>query len=73
MLGDVALAAHVTYFVREIQPFVEKLRRAARRRVMLVLASSPPPNEHSALYEMAYGEPKLPLPGYPELLEVLWE
>ena len=71
--GDVVLAAHVTYFVREIEPFVEKLRRAARRRVMLVLASSPPPNEHSALYQMAYGEPKSPLPGYAELLEVLWE
>lgn len=73
LVGDVVIAAHVTYFVREIGPFVDKLRRAARRRVMLVLASWPPPNEHSGLYEMAYGEPKSPLPGYPELLEVLWE
>ena len=31
--GDVALTANVTYFVREIVPFIEKLARAARRPV----------------------------------------
>ena len=39
--GDVVLAAHVTYLVREIVRFVERLQAAARRRVMTLLSSAP--------------------------------
>jgi hypothetical protein len=73
LVGDVVITAHVTYFVREIVPFVEKLQRAARRRVVIVLASPPPPVQHSRLFELVYGEPELALPDHTMLLPVLWE
>lgn len=70
--GDVVLAVHVTYFVREIVPFVEKLVRSARRRVVLFLGTPPPPTQSAALFELAFGEPEAPPPGHTQLLPVLW-
>ena len=72
IVGDIAIAAHVTYFVREIVPFVEKLQRAARRRVVIVLASPPPPVQQAPLFELVYGEPELAPPDHALLLPVLW-
>src|SRR5262245_37022129 len=43
--GDVALTSNVTYFVREIVPFVKKLAAAARRRVMITVWSVANPNQ----------------------------
>ncbi len=71
--GDVVLAANVTYFVREIVPFVRKLQAAARRLVMIPIASPPPPMQNAKLYELVHGEPQEMVPGQPELLPVLWE
>ncbi|HZU77136.1 MAG TPA: class I SAM-dependent methyltransferase, partial [Dehalococcoidia bacterium] len=71
--GDVALAAHVTYFVHEIEPFVRKLSAAARRRVIVVVASVPPPNMNAALFRLLLGEELKLVPAHRELLPVLWE
>lgn len=71
--GDVVFSADVVYFVREIVPFVEKLQTAARRRVMITLWSVSPPNSEAALYELLYGEPLAPVPGFRELMPVLWD
>jgi len=71
--GDVLLVAHVTYFVREIVPFIEKLQAAARRRVILFIASPPPPARSSRLFRMVHGEDQVFVPGQAELLPVLWE
>ena len=71
--GDVALVAHVTYFVREIVPFIEKLQSAARRRVLVGMRSVPPPNQIAPFFRLAHGEELAPVPGHNELLAVLEE
>jgi SAM-dependent methyltransferase len=70
--GDVALTSSVTYFVREIVPFIEKLA-AARRRVMITVWSVANPNQSAPLFRLVYGEEPVPAPGYRELLPVLWD
>ena len=71
--GDVVFSADVTYFVRDIVPFIEKLAAAARRRVMITLWSVSPPNSEATLFELLYGEPMAPVPGFRELLAALWD
>ena len=71
--GDVTLTCDVTYFVRDIVPFIEKLQAAARRRVMVLVWSEPPPNRGANLFRRVYGEPLAPMPGHRELLPVLWD
>src|SRR5262249_32202936 len=71
--GDVALTANVTYFVREIVPFITKLVSAARRRVMITVWSVASPNQNTAIFHLVYGEEPVAVPGYRELLPVLWE
>jgi hypothetical protein len=71
--GDVALAAHVTYFVEDIRTFVQKLSRAARRLAMIHVYSVPPPNSGADLFVMEHGEPQALVPGHQELMAVLWQ
>jgi len=71
--GDVALTANVTYFVRDIVPFITKLATAARRRVMITVWSVANPNQSAPLFHLVYGEEPVAVPGYRELLPVLWE
>ena len=71
--GDVSLVANVTYFVRDIVPFVQKLSAASRRRVIVVVFSMPQPNQGSDVYEVVYGRKQAPVPGHRELLPVLWD
>jgi len=71
--GDVTLVAHVTYFVPEIKPFIEKLIAQTRRRVIIAIGSVPPPNQGADLFEMVEGTPLAPVPGHRELLPVLWD
>ena len=71
--GDVVFSADVAYFVRDIVPFIENLQAAARRRVMITLWSVSPPNSEAVLYELLYGEPMAPVPGFRELMAVLWD
>jgi len=71
--GDVSLASSVTYFVRDIVPFIEKMAAASRRRVMLTLWSMPTANQNAPLLRLVYGEEQAPVPGHRELLPVLWE
>ena len=71
--GDVVFSADVAYFVRDIAPFVEKLEAAARRRVMITLWSVSPPNSYGPLFRLVYGEEQAPVPGFRQLMAVLWE
>ena len=71
--GDVLLTCDVTYFVRDIVPFVAKLNSSARRRVMIAVWSEPPPNRAADLFRRVYGEPLALMPGHRELLPVLWD
>jgi hypothetical protein len=71
--GDVTLVSSVTYFVRDIVPFVRKLEAASRRRVIILVWNEPPPNLRSRLFRLVYGEELAPLPGHRALLPVLWD
>lgn len=71
--ADVVMVANVTYFVRDIVPFVKALDAASRRRVIISVWSVPPPNHGAALFELLRGEPQAPAPSYRELLPVLWD
>jgi len=63
----------VTYFVRDIVRFIEKLVAAARRRVMMTVWSVANPNQSAPLFHLVYGEEQAAAPGHRELLPVLWE
>jgi hypothetical protein len=63
----------VTYFVRDIVPFIEKMVTASRRRLIITLWSVPTPNQNAPLFRLVYGEEQAPVPGHRELLPVLWE
>ena len=71
--GHVALVAHVTYFVPEITPFIERLQSATRRRVIVSARSVPPPNQVAPVFRLAHDEELAPVPGPVELLAVLEE
>ncbi len=71
--GEVAFTCDVTYFIRDIVPFIERMRSVARRRVMICVWSEPPPNRGADLFRRVYGEPLAPRPGHRELLPVLWD
>lgn len=71
--GDVALVAHVTYFVAQIVPFIERLRAATRRRVIVGARSVPPPNQVAPVFKLAHGEELELVPGPNELLAALSE
>jgi hypothetical protein len=71
--ADVVLTANVTYFVRDIVPFIEAMQRAARRRVMICVWNDPPPMRGAPIFRAVHGEDLAPVPSYRELLPVLWE
>ncbi len=71
--GDVVHAANVTYFVRDIERFVNRLEASARRRVIISIWSIANPIHNATLYKMVYGEDQALVPGHPQLLPVLWE
>jgi len=71
--ADVALSAHVTYFVRDIVAFIQKLIASARRRVIIYINSFANPNRSDRLFQLVYGEEQATLPANRELMEVIWE
>ena len=73
VMGDIVHAANVTYFVRDIGAFIERLVSAARRRVILSMYSAPNPMHNAKLFKMVYGEDQATVPGHTQLLPALWE
>ncbi len=71
--ADVVLVNHVTYFVREIVPFINTLQATARERVIITVNSPPPPNWNAMLFNRIHGEAEELVPGHLELLAVLLE
>ena len=71
--GDVVHLADVTYFVRDIAPFVAKLHDSAARRVMITVWSPTPGDLDAELRRIVLGETPPRWPGLPELAAVLWE
>jgi len=70
---DVAIAAHVLYGVREIEPFLRRMDAIARRGCYLLLAFRHPSSFVSPFWERLYGEARLPLPGALECLGALYQ
>jgi SAM-dependent methyltransferase len=70
---DVAIAAHVLYGVREIEPFLHGMNTAANRACFLLLAFRHPSSFVSPFWERLYGVPRLPLPGALECLNALYQ
>jgi SAM-dependent methyltransferase len=71
--ADVVLVNHVTYFVREIVPFLNKLQATARDRVIITVNGPPPPAWNAVLFNRIHGEAEALVPGHLELLAVLLE
>ena len=71
--GDVVFTADVTYFVRDIEGFIQKMEARGKRRAMITLWSQPPPNRSAEIFALIYGEEQETLPGHRDLLPVLWE
>ena len=71
--GDVIHLSDVTYFVRDIVPFVTKLHNSASRRVMITVWRPAPGDMDNELRRVLYDEQTAPWPGLPELAAVLWE
>ena len=71
--GDVITLSDVTYFVRDIGPFIAKLHNSAARRVMITVWNPTPGDMHGGLHRTLHGEAPAPLPGLPQLAPVLWE
>lgn len=71
--GDVVFTADVTYFVRGIERFIQKMGARAKRRAMIMVWSQPPPNRAAEIFRLVYGEDQETLPGHRDLLPVLWE
>lgn len=71
--GDVIHISDVTYFVRDIAPFVEKLHNSASRRIMITVWRPTPGDMGSELRSAVLGERPPHWPGLPELAAVLWE
>jgi SAM-dependent methyltransferase len=70
---DVAIAAHVLYAVREIEPFLRRMHAAARRAGYLLVAFRHPSSFISPFWERLHGVPRLPLPGALECLNALYQ
>jgi SAM-dependent methyltransferase len=70
---DVAIAAHVLYAVREIEPFLRAMYASARRAGYLLLAFRHPSSFVGPFWERLHGEPRLPLPGALECLNALYQ
>jgi hypothetical protein len=71
--GDVLTMSDVTYFVRDIAPFIRKLHDGAARRVMITIWQPTPGDMHDGLHRVLYGQAPTRLPGLPELAAALWE
>jgi SAM-dependent methyltransferase len=66
-------AAHVTYGIQAIEPFLRKLDAAALRHAALVTMTDPPQTPLAPFWRAVHGEARLRLPCRDELVAVLRE
>jgi len=71
--ADVALTVDVTYFITDIEAFIRAMHESAKRRVLILTWTVAPPNINAELFQVAFGEEQAPVPGFRELLPVIWE
>lgn len=71
--ADVVMTSNVTYFVRDILPFLEAMDRAAERLCIITVWSVPPPDRIADIYQVVHGEELCRAPTHLDLLGALWE
>ena len=71
--ADIVLCAHVLYTASDVVPFIRKLEAHGRKMVLIVLFNASPQSHIYPLWKQVHGEDRLPLPGLPQLQDVLWE
>src|SRR6266516_2548755 len=69
---EASFSAHVVYSLPRIEDFLLFLDNAARRWVAVVLFGGPSQSRVNPIWQAVYGEARLPNPGLPQLLAVLW-
>ena len=69
--AEVALVAHIGYYIADIEPFLEQLEAAASRLCVAVMGESAMTTVVSLFWEHVQGEPRVRLPALPELLILL--
>jgi len=68
---DVALIAHVGYDIEEIGPFLDAMEAATRDRCVAILTDRSPASVADPFWPLVHGEPRVPLPAMPDMLELL--
>jgi 2-polyprenyl-3-methyl-5-hydroxy-6-metoxy-1,4-benzoquinol methylase len=71
--APLVFAAHVTYGVRPIEPFLRKLDALATRHAALIVMRDPPQAPIAAFWRAVHGEERLRLPCRDELVAALAE
>jgi SAM-dependent methyltransferase len=71
--AELVFAAHVTYGVQAIEPFIRKLDALATRWAALVAMKDPPQTPIAPFWRAVHGEERLRLPCRDELIDVLRE
>jgi 2-polyprenyl-3-methyl-5-hydroxy-6-metoxy-1,4-benzoquinol methylase len=71
LTADVVLCAHVVYPIADVVPFVRALDRAARCAVVMVARLGQPDEALSRVFAAVYGEERAPMPGLPDLHNLL--
>lgn len=71
--APLVFAAHVTYGVRPIEPFLRKLDALATRHAALVVMRDPPQAPIASFWRAVHGEERLRLPCRDELVAALTE
>ena len=70
--ADVALCSLVLHHVPDAAPFVSKLQDHATDRVVVVEMMETPGALEIPFYERVHGSAPTPLPGLPDVLQLLW-
>ena len=70
--ADVALCSLVLHHVPNAAPFVSKLQEHATDRVVVVEMMETPGALEIPFYERVHGSAPTPLPGLPDVLQLLW-
>ena len=70
--ADMVLCSLVLHHVPDAVPFVAKMQEYARDRVVLVEMMETPGSLEIPFFERVYGSAPTPLPGLPNVLDLLW-
>ena len=73
LTSDLVVTSNVTYFLRDVVPFIKKMEETAKRRVIMTVWSVPPHSQNAAIFRLVYDEEQEAVPGHQQLLAVLWE